>query len=51
MANGARDSDLFGDGVRDAEAQVRIQPAVWRGFQTRDVELALGGMLGNLADR
>ena len=46
-----RDSDLFGEGVRDPETQGRIQAAMKRGFQTRDAELALGRMLGDSADR
>jgi enoyl-CoA hydratase/carnithine racemase len=46
-----RDSDLFGDGVRNPEAQTRIQAAMKRGFQTRDAEMALARMLGDLADR
>lgn len=41
-----RDSDLFGEGVRSPEAQSRIQAAMKRGFQTRDAELALTGLLG-----
>ena len=41
-----RDSDLFGDGVRDPEAQARIQAAMKRGFQTRDGEIALARALG-----
>jgi enoyl-CoA hydratase/carnithine racemase len=45
-----RDSDLFGEEVRKPEAQRRIQAAFTRGFQTRDAELALAQMLGNLAD-
>jgi enoyl-CoA hydratase/carnithine racemase len=46
-----RDSDLFLDGVRNPEAQGRIQSATNRGFQTRDAELALARMLGDLDDR
>jgi enoyl-CoA hydratase/carnithine racemase len=46
-----RDSDLFGDGVRDPEAQRRIRAAMQRGFQTRDAEMALARMLGDLAGR
>jgi enoyl-CoA hydratase/carnithine racemase len=46
-----RDSDLFGEGMRDPEAQERIQAALKRGFQTRDVEMSLGRLLGHLADR
>jgi hypothetical protein len=45
-----RDSDLFGDGVRQPEAQNQIQAAMKRGFQTREAELDLGRMLGELAD-
>ncbi len=45
-----RDSDLFGEGVRDPEAQSRIQAAMERGFQTRDAEMALARMLGQLVD-
>jgi enoyl-CoA hydratase/carnithine racemase len=44
-----RDSDLFGEGVRNPETQHRIQAAMKRGFQTREGELALGRMLGELA--
>jgi hypothetical protein len=43
-----RDSDLFGEGVRNAEAQQRLQAAMKRGFQTRDGEMALGRLLGEL---
>jgi enoyl-CoA hydratase/carnithine racemase len=46
-----RDSDLFGEGVRNPEAQQRIQAAVKRGFQTREAEMTLGLLLGNLTDR
>jgi enoyl-CoA hydratase/carnithine racemase len=42
-----RDSDLFGEGVGDPEAQSRIGAAVKRGLQTRDAELALGRMLAD----
>ena len=44
-----RDSDLFGEGVRAPEAQARIQAAMKHGFQTRDAELALARMLGELS--
>jgi enoyl-CoA hydratase/carnithine racemase len=46
-----RDSDLFGEGVQTPEAQKRIQAAIERGFQTRDAEMSLGRLLGDLADR
>jgi enoyl-CoA hydratase/carnithine racemase len=46
-----RDSDRFGEGVRDPEAQARFAAAMKRGFQTRDGELALARMLGELAGR
>jgi enoyl-CoA hydratase/carnithine racemase len=45
-----RDSDTFGNGVRDATAQGRIRSAFERGFQTRDAEMDLAGMLGDLPD-
>jgi enoyl-CoA hydratase/carnithine racemase len=45
-----RDSDLFGEGVRNSEAQKRIQAALKRGFQTREAEMSLGRLLGDLAD-
>jgi enoyl-CoA hydratase/carnithine racemase len=45
-----RDSDLFGEGVRNPEAQRRIQAAMKRGFQTREGEMALAAMLGDFAD-
>jgi enoyl-CoA hydratase/carnithine racemase len=45
-----RDSDLFSEGVRNPEAQKRMEAAVKRGFQTRDAEMALGRLLGDLSD-
>jgi enoyl-CoA hydratase/carnithine racemase len=45
-----RDSDLFGEGVRTADAQRRIQDAMRRGMQTRDAELDLARMLGELGN-
>jgi enoyl-CoA hydratase/carnithine racemase len=41
-----RDSDRFGEGVRDPEAQERIAAAMARGLQTRDAELDLARLLG-----
>jgi enoyl-CoA hydratase/carnithine racemase len=43
-----RDSDLFGEASRNAEAQSRFQAAFKRGFQTRDAELDLARLLGDL---
>ncbi|HEY1597341.1 MAG TPA: enoyl-CoA hydratase/isomerase family protein [Thermoleophilaceae bacterium] len=43
-----RDSDLFGEAVRAPEAQRRIAAAMKDGLQTRDAELALAPMLGEL---
>jgi enoyl-CoA hydratase/carnithine racemase len=45
-----RDSDLFGEGVREPAAQKQIQAAFKHGFQTRDAELDLGKLLGELSD-
>jgi enoyl-CoA hydratase/carnithine racemase len=45
-----RDSDLFGEGVRQPEAQSRLQAALKRGFQTRQTELDMAALLGDLAD-
>jgi enoyl-CoA hydratase/carnithine racemase len=45
-----RDSDLFGEHVRSPEAQDRLKAAFERGFQTREAEIALGRLLGDLAD-
>jgi enoyl-CoA hydratase/carnithine racemase len=44
-----RDSDLFLEVARTAEAQHRIGAAAKHGFQTRDGEFAMGGWLGDLA--
>jgi enoyl-CoA hydratase/carnithine racemase len=41
-----RDSDLFGQGVGEPEAQARIRTAVQRGLQTRDAEIDLTRVLG-----
>jgi enoyl-CoA hydratase/carnithine racemase len=43
-----RDSDLFGEGVRDPLAQRRIAAALAHGLQTRDGEMSLGRQLGDL---
>jgi hypothetical protein len=43
-----RDSDLFLECARSPEAQSRNQTAMKRGFQTRDAELDLPRMVGNL---
>jgi enoyl-CoA hydratase/carnithine racemase len=44
-----RDSDLFGEGSRNPEAQSRSQAALERGFQTRKAELDLARLLGEPA--
>jgi enoyl-CoA hydratase/carnithine racemase len=44
-----RDSDLFIEGVATPEYQERMQAAMKRGFQTRDAEMNLGRMVGDLA--
>ena len=46
-----RDSDLFGEGVRDTETQRRIAAAFDSGLQTPDGEMALAAMLADLAHR
>jgi hypothetical protein len=46
-----RDSDLFGQDVRDPEAQKRIQGAIKQGLQTQEAEMALGQLPGDLSDR
>ena len=46
-----RDSELFGEAGGNPEAQRQIQAAMKRGFQTRDAEMALSRLLGDLADR
>jgi enoyl-CoA hydratase/carnithine racemase len=43
------DSDLFLEGLRNPEAQSRIHAAMSRGFQTRQGELALARMVGDLS--
>ena len=46
------DSDLFAEHIRRPEAQSTAAGRDWtRGFQTRDAEMALGRLLGDLADR
>ena len=41
-----RDSDLFGSGVREPEAQARVRAAFQRGLQTRDAELDFDRVIG-----
>ena len=43
-----RDSDLFVEGLRNPESQNLIQAAMKRGFQTRDAEMDLSKMMGEL---
>lgn len=42
------DSDLFGEGVRSPEVQRQIGAALKHGLQTRDAEMALARVLGDL---
>jgi enoyl-CoA hydratase/carnithine racemase len=44
-----RDSNLFGEAARHPETQSRFGAAMKRGFQTRDGEMALARMVGDLA--
>ena len=44
----SRDSDLFVEAAGRPETQGRFSKAMARGFQTRDAELALGRMVGDL---
>ena len=46
-----RDSDLFGEGVRSPEAQRQIGAALKHGLQTRDAEMDLARVLGELTAR
>jgi enoyl-CoA hydratase/carnithine racemase len=46
-----RDSDLFGEAARKDEAQSRFQAAFKGGFQTRDGEMDLGRLVGELSHR
>jgi len=45
-----RDFELFAEGLRNPKAQSRIQGAMKRGLQTRDAEIDLARMLGDLPD-
>jgi hypothetical protein len=51
VADFRRDSDLFGESARSPEVQSRLQAAVKRGLQTRDEEMDLARLLGDLADQ
>jgi hypothetical protein len=42
------DSDAFSNAVREPQAQARVRAAMSHGFQTRDGEMALDRMLGEL---
>ncbi len=46
-----RDSDLFLEGVRSPEFQDQMQAAMKHGFQTRDAEMNLAGLLGELEEQ
>jgi enoyl-CoA hydratase/carnithine racemase len=43
-----RDSDLFGEGARNPQIQSRLQAALQRGLQTREAEMDLARLLGDL---
>jgi enoyl-CoA hydratase/carnithine racemase len=45
-----RDSDLFAEGARTREGQSRFQTAFKHGFQTRDAEMDLAGLIDGLKD-
>jgi enoyl-CoA hydratase/carnithine racemase len=45
-----RDSDLFLETVQDQEAQRRLAAAFEHGLQTREAELSLARMVGELTD-
>jgi enoyl-CoA hydratase/carnithine racemase len=45
-----RDSDLFIEGAGSAEFQKRMQAAMKRGFQTRDAEMSLARLVGDLGE-
>jgi enoyl-CoA hydratase/carnithine racemase len=45
------DSDLFGEGVRAPDAQRQTAAAMEHGLQTRDAEMALARVLGDLTAR
>ena len=42
------DSDLFGESAQGQQAQARIRAAMAHGFQTRESEMTLARMLGEL---
>jgi hypothetical protein len=48
MREQRHDSDLFGEGAGNPEAQSRLGAAFKRGFQTRDAEMDLVRALGDL---
>jgi enoyl-CoA hydratase/carnithine racemase len=46
-----RDSDLFGEAVREPDAQQRVQAAIKLGYnESREAEMTLGHLLGNLPE-
>ena len=45
-----RDSDLFGEAAQNPEAQSRFRAAFERGFQTREAEMDLARLFGDLSD-
>jgi len=45
-----RDSELFAEGMRGPSAQSKTAAAMKRGFQSRDAEMSLARLLGDLSE-
>ena len=48
MRSRLRPSRIFSEGAGNPEGQSRFQAAFKRGFQTREAEMDLAGLLGDL---